>query len=390
MTSPVASRKRKADALEADGSAIDGTRTRKPAPDVDSPAFLPATCLAAVLNFMWYTDVRQCLLAGKMMAVEAAGHVETLNITKASELVAPSACRFRNASKVNILCLVSEMEREDDEDDEEDGNHPPDQISMDTVARVVPFLSSIPKLERVYFGGLYLESEVVWGQYYYNADACEAPRGHHAIFNALVQNVIGGFQSRTLSQSLELNGILEFGQLECASREDDPDHPCQLCHHILSSFPLHLLLNPMASYGTFCIPHVDRIPAMIHRDGADAILRSNDGAEMLLGCLMNALSSILIKVEKSSKSEDDEAFTKKMKAQGASCHPSGIWLYGRAAFSKSFKDFLYLVKSTPLLQDVMKGIPKSRLLETFESGGPTGVGKQFSLVISLKLFLNLD
>ena len=82
MPSSIVSRKRKAEALEADSSATDGTR--KSAPDVDSPAYLPAPCLAAVLSFMRYADVRQCMLAGKMMAVEAARHVETLNITKAS------------------------------------------------------------------------------------------------------------------------------------------------------------------------------------------------------------------------------------------------------------------------------------------------------------------
>ena len=110
MSSPAVSRKRKADALEADGEETsdlpDGTGKRKSAPD-ESPAHLPATCLAAVLNFMWYTDVRRCMLAGKMMAVEAARHVETLNITKASELVVPAARRFGSASEVNVLCLVS-------------------------------------------------------------------------------------------------------------------------------------------------------------------------------------------------------------------------------------------------------------------------------------------
>ena len=155
-SSIVVSRKRKADVLEADGTATDGKR--KSAPDDDSPAHLPAPCLAAVLNFMWYTDVRQCMLAGKMMAVEAARHVETLNITKASELVVPAARRFGNASEVNVLCLVSEI----DEDDEENTD---DQISMDTVARVIPFLASFPSLARVFLGGLYLESDGVWGRY---------------------------------------------------------------------------------------------------------------------------------------------------------------------------------------------------------------------------------
>ena len=116
---------------------------------------------------MWYTDVRQCMLAGKMMAVEAARHVETLNITKASELVVPAARRFGNASGVNVLCLVSEM-------DEEDEDNSDDQISMDAVRRVVPFLTSIPNLEHVYLGGLFrfvsVRGEAAWERYWYSID----------------------------------------------------------------------------------------------------------------------------------------------------------------------------------------------------------------------------
>ena len=205
MSTPALSHKRKADALEADG---EGTNTRKSAPD-DSPACLPATCLAAVLNFMWYTDVRQCMLAGKMMAVEAARHVETLNITKASELVVPAARRFGNASEVNVLCLV--LGREED--------NPDYQISMDTVRRVVPFLASIPNLEHVFLGGLFRrrtsQGEAVWRRFDYGIEYCEAPRDHQAIFKTLVQNVMGGFQSRSLPQRLEVDGILWDEQLEC-------------------------------------------------------------------------------------------------------------------------------------------------------------------------------
>ena len=142
MPSSIVSRKRKADALEADALEADDSATdgaRKSGPDADSQAHLPSTCLAAVLNFMRYTDVRQCMLAGKMMAVEAARHVETLNITKASELVVPAARRFGNVTTVNVLCLISEIS-EDNRDD---------QISCNT-GRSLPLIH--PKSRACFFG----------------------------------------------------------------------------------------------------------------------------------------------------------------------------------------------------------------------------------------------
>ena len=373
MSPPVVSRKRKADVLEADDTP---NVTRKSAPDDVSPAYLPAPCLAAVLNFMRYADVRQCMLAGKMMAVEAAGHVEALNITKASELDAPSARRFRSASEVNVLCLISET---DAEDDREDRQYPPDQISMETVTRVVPFLSSIPNLERVYFGGVFLDGSTpeVWERYLYQAENFIEPRDHQTIFKTLIQNLVGGFQSRTLPQTLELDGILDGGQLECAGNgREDPDQPCQVCRRVLSSFPLHSLVKPIFHLGCFCVSRVDRIRAVLRRDGEAATLRSsNVGAEMLLGCFKHEMSPMMLSLMVSSEREVDQAFIKKMRDQGASCGRICLSLFGKMSSSKSFKDLLDLVKSTSLLQDVIKDIPRGKLLETFILHSTKDVGK---------------
>ena len=367
MSSPVSSRKRKADALEADGSAGDSPESKRKS---DSSAHLPAPCLAAVLNFMRYTDVRQCMLAGKMMAVEAARHVEALNITKASELVVPAARRFGNASEVNVLCLVSPI-------DEDDGADSDDRISMDTVRRIVPFLTSIPNLERVFLGGLYhtvIEyytsqghrhtEDTVWYRYEYFFESCTDPNDHQVIFKTLIQNLIGAFQTKSLPQSLELDGILESGQLECTDNGtvEDPDNPCQFCRQMLSSFPLHLLLNPVAHYRTFCVSHVDRIRTLLLRDGAEAALRSSGGVDMLLSCLDNAIPHTVFQ---SSKSEVDEAFLKRMKDQGARAfvtNPANLSIKWHRNKDSFFNDFFDLVNGTSLLQDVIKGIPRSRLL----------------------------
>ena len=103
-TSHANPRKRKADALVSTSDDDDAEGKSAPAP---SPPHLPAPCLAAVLNFMEYGNVRRCLLAGKAMAVDAARHVETLNVMRTSELVPSAARRFVNVSEVNILSLVT-------------------------------------------------------------------------------------------------------------------------------------------------------------------------------------------------------------------------------------------------------------------------------------------
>ena len=372
MPSSIVSRKRKADALEADALEADDSATdgaRKSGPDADSQAHLPSTCLAAVLNFMRYTDVRQCMLAGKMMAVEAARHVETLNITKASELVVPAARRFGNVTTVNVLCLISEIS-EDNRDD---------QISFETATRVVPFLSSIPNLERVFLGGLYRNrhaTHAVMERYRYDID-CVEPSDHQNIFKTLVESVIGGFQSKSLPQSLELGGVLVDGQLECADNgTEDPDHPCRFCRHLLSSFPLHLLVMSIPLDWAFCVSRADRIRAVLRRDGTAATLRSSYiGTDMLLGCLKYEIYRSVMSLWLSSKSEIDQAFIQKMRAQEAACDRMSMSLYGKISLSESFKDLLDLVKSSPLLQDFLKSIPRDKLLETFVIGSPTKVGK---------------
>ena len=77
----------------------------------------------------------------------------------------------------------------------------------------------------------------------------------------------------------------------------------------------------------------------------------------------------------SSEREVDQAFIKKMRDQGASCGRICLSLFGKMSSSKSFKDLLDLVKSTSLLQDVIKDIPRGKLLETFILHSTKDVGK---------------
>ena len=160
---------------------------------------------------------------------------------------------------------------------------------------------------------------------------------------------------------------MRFGRCRGPGGTEDPDQPCQFCRSVLSSFPLHSLLKAVPCNRTFCLSHIDRIRTVFLRDGAEDTLRSNDGAEMLLSCLMNELYPMVTWVFSSKRRKVETAFVKKMRDQGASCYSTGMTLYGTTSLSKSLKGFLELVKSTPLMQNVMKGIPRGKLLEKFRS-----------------------
>lgn len=361
MSSPV-SKKRKADALEADGNNDNEHNTQSsPAPDpkfpaTDSPNHLPAPCLAAVLNFLWYADVRQCMLAGKTMAVEAARHVETLNITKASELVVPAARRFSNVSEVNILCLLPvDRSNQDDESN-----------SLLVVAtRIVPFLAAIPNLKQSYIGRLVSrigQFEMMWERTEYIIFPFEPHERKTSMFTTLMEILCGGFESRALKQNLKLLGILEYNQLGCATdgAKEHPSRPCHCCRRILSCFPLPMLVPSLSIESVFCVSPVDRILAVMDRDGAGAALRTSAGANMLLECLGEMIPRIMWI---SWGNEIDKAFEEKMIDLGhefdrVSSDQLGMFWFG-STVTEPLAEFLDMVQSSSLLQDVMKDIPRS-------------------------------
>ena len=183
---------------------------------------------------MEYGEVRRCLLAGKIMAVDATRHVETLNIMNTSELVPSAARRFANVSEVNILSLITPAEG-DDED------HGEDTLSVGTATRSVPFLISFPKLKRVYFGGIWRRpGNENWSKVPYSHFDCREPEDHLSIFQGLVDHLCGAFQSRSLSPSLRLKGVLEEDQFECYETGRADGHRCRRClehSHFFSSRP---------------------------------------------------------------------------------------------------------------------------------------------------------
>ena len=315
------------------------------------------------------------------MAVEAARHVETLSITRSSELVVPAARRFANVSEVNILCLVKPQTYEDGAAHLQDEG---DSLLF-AATRIVPFLGSIPNLEKVYIGRLFGESsdidpsEMVWDPVEF--DIYDFDRMHinstAQIFTTLMENLCGGFESRVLKQNLRLRGVLESNQLICAASGDEehPDRPCHCCRRILSCFPFRTLF-PSISLWVFCLSTIERIRHVMDRDGAGAALRTNAGAKMLLECLGNALPQM---IWLSRRNEVDKAFEEKMLGQGAERHHPGklgmTWAESTDSHIESLTEILDMVQGSSLLHDAIKDIPRSSIQSVY-AFNKNGYGKK--------------
>ena len=290
------SRKRKAENIELDDDANPAPPAAK-SPAADDPTHLPATCLAAILNYLHFADVRQCMLAGKRMAVEAAQHLETLNITSSSELVSV-APRYHNVSEVNVLCLVVGMvvsypmntgEAYYSNKDKEYEKKP--YVPLDAATRVVPFLMSLPKLKEADLRGLYRKvtyngKTFGWGRSEYEYIQCRRQdRDDSALaFRFLLSALMGAFASRSLSQKLNIVGILGEYQGGCITGLNEPDPSCILCKGIMAHYPLSLTLpviERMDCYEGYghgmlsgvCISRETQIDITMSRKGGEEALR---------------------------------------------------------------------------------------------------------------------
>lgn len=258
-------------------------------PDCAPQPTLPATCLASVLNFLPYSDVRTSLLAGKTIAVDAAKHVDTLNIFKSGNLVAPAARCFTSVSEVNIFSLVTET----------DPYATGEQILCPRTCMVsVPFLTIFPELKRAFVGG---HDEVLDPRHTartcYCVSRCRTPSDHASLFRGLVAAFCGAFQTKLLPKNLKLSGIVK-GQyhLRCDPRvEGDAGPSCGLCRSICFNFPLGIVRDLEGPHelsrwqGRICVSNVDRIGIMRQRSGGIQVLRSYKAAYHLFDLLLHNL-----------------------------------------------------------------------------------------------------
>ena len=320
MSTPTStsSRKRKADALESadDGeSSPSSGRTPKVAATTATPsAHLPASCLAAILDFMEYAEVRRCLLAGKILAVDAARHVETLNIMNASELVPSAARRFANVAEINILSLLTEND---------DG----DILSADTATRSVPFLIAFPKLKRAYLGGFFRDTgEEEWFKYPYRYSSCREPEDHLSVFRGLVDHLCGAFRSRSLSPSLYLNGVFEVGQLNCyedKKSNNEGREECRRCWNTATSFPPELVLETKRK-NCLCLCFSKRIQAFVTRHDNPLPLHPQAAIKCFL---VTTRAMLKIGHVRSGRGVYKDHFVERIKSQGGWHTRGGVVLF---------------------------------------------------------------
>ena len=121
--------------------------------------YLPCESMEATLNAIegrdnkGFGDAAAAAAAknkkGKKDREDVERFITTLNITEASQLDGPTCKKFTNVEEVNCLSFLRAAD-----------DSPDDQrilvVCRETAVRLVPVLSSFPKLRRIYVGGGFL------------------------------------------------------------------------------------------------------------------------------------------------------------------------------------------------------------------------------------------
>lgn len=273
------------------------------------------------------------------MAVDAAHEVETLNIVRASEMVAPAVRRFPNVSELNIVSILSRHCIIDDDG----GNDDEVMLHADATRRAVPFMVQFPKLRRVFLGGLD-EGDGDLVTYSNDPGTAITPHDHQIVFRGLIENLCGAFEARLLNSNLELGGLENLkDQLGCSRIADEGEIVnglCRCCRGIIASFPIKFVANILRwgpAYGGFCVPILARLDFFTNkrRDGK-AFLRTDDGKDLIaeitnlmirqnMGLIVPS-SHVLFDYSRNDPGVD--AFIKKMNGLGAeTVVPNGdVWV----------------------------------------------------------------
>ena len=233
MDSP-ARKKNRTDTISAD----DFDRTKRNTSNLKDAAPLPTCHLPApvwghALDYMPYNEVRSALLICMCIANEAVQHVQTVSFTKACQLDAPALRRFSNITEVKCLCLIH-------------GDFSSTTLCEDTVFRIVPLLTALPRLERFFIGGIYNGQMHTPIRYIQDIqDIQEGDRTPRLInlqsVNTLFYNFLGAFKGRLFASTLESTNLCT---LFCSHYYhlgpcDSTDRGlCRACKGICSYFPL--------------------------------------------------------------------------------------------------------------------------------------------------------
>lgn len=230
---------------------------------------------------MPYEDVRSTLLVGKLIAVEAAKYVQTLNIMKSTQMVGPPARRFPNITEVNIFSLLIHKVAKTPQEFTSNC-----KLCSDTAIRTVPFVSMFPRLKWLFVGGrnifpaAYDFREDMWFparpmRIWYVPSSCTGPAGHKTVYQALVMAFCGAFKTRNISMNIaSMGGISEGNSRPCRGRTEspysnpplggteDPAKPCIFCRNICQHFPF-----VDVDESNMCLSLLERYKIILSRPG---------------------------------------------------------------------------------------------------------------------------
>ena len=275
------SRKRKADEISDE----------EPDHIMAPPPHLPTSCLGAILNFLPYSDVRTCMLAGSAMAVGAAQHVDVLSIDKAAGMDVPALRRFPSVTVLKVLCLV---------EDESGGDA--HTLNAGVAAKVVPLITSLTELREVWLGGYESGKDGGFVWYRHDSDDDDFMRStekadRDIVFKGLVEALGAAFESRAISQDLKIEGIPLVGQVYCGSTEGK--QLCRTCSHFCKNFPLNHVLElgcasgwDEALRGDICVDREEICKIIKSRPGGNDAIKSKRAGLLMLDMLSESVGSM--------------------------------------------------------------------------------------------------
>jgi len=180
----------------------------------------------------------------RFVATEVSKHVTVLHVMRSCELEVRSARRFPNVVKINIGCLLSQDDGDDDSTQ---------TINFTVVGKIAPFLSCFAKLE---------EADLFAHEHgtSYNASSCGGPNDHRDLYKALLISLCGAFETNSLSQSLKLPNVLGFTKKYfCSTGMSVERGKCSLCRSLLLNMPLCMLVDTFGrhdeqgDFADFCL-----------------------------------------------------------------------------------------------------------------------------------------
>lgn len=263
------------------------------------PAHIPAPVWGRVLDYLPYGEVRSALLVGKIIAMEAVKHVQTISITNGWEMDVPAARRFANVTEVNILSLLRLTA--DGVEWRLDEFH----LCGATAERIVPFIVGFQKLERVRAGGLDHDSNFVTysseiGRYLKGCGGLEYHESHLETTFSLITHLMGAFSTRSLPTTLEtMNGITtclaHIRPCLHREREEDAEKPCTFCSRTLEYFPIKDLIGPPYHGSTTCFDLPGKIAIISERQQSRKWFRDMS-EEFLVNFVNSSFDSLEIRL----------------------------------------------------------------------------------------------